>query len=372
MAYTEIQEKNKRKYYYRVKSIRKNKQVSKKRRYLGVDLSKEELKKAEKKADEELSHSNLFTRRQEFELITAIKGRGEIPLKFAYLGEGAKNWNNIAKQRSTKGGINTTEDILLNKKVKSFLSSYEGVEKVNVIDIGCGNGVPAFPILEELKRAKIDFCYIPIDISNEILEIAIKNISSKFKGLECKPFQLDFELGNFSDIIYDLKKDGSSNLLLFLGSTLGNHSDRGRVLTNFKDSMSSDDYLILGVELTNFTKINKILPHYKGKLVDDFVYFIPETIGIKKENTIYDVSWNDKLNQVEVRIILKKDETVKIGEERFVLEKDEQILIAISVKFTEWNITKLLSDVGFRTELLTTTEDRGYILTMVQPTRYEI
>ena len=35
MAYTEIQEKNKRKYYYRVKSIRKNKRVSKKKIYLG-------------------------------------------------------------------------------------------------------------------------------------------------------------------------------------------------------------------------------------------------------------------------------------------------------------------------------------------------
>ena len=223
MAYTEIQEKNKRKYYYRAISIRKSKKVSKKRKYLGCNLNKEELEKAEKKADEELSHSGLFTRRQEFELITAIKGRGEIPLKFAYLGKGAKNWGNLAKQRSTKGGINTTEAILLKKKVKSFLSSYEEISKINVIDLGCGDGTPAFPILEELKKNNVDFSYVPIDISNEILDIAVKNISLKFRGVECKPFQLDFELGNFSDIIYDLKKDGSDNLLLFLGSTLGNH-----------------------------------------------------------------------------------------------------------------------------------------------------
>jgi hypothetical protein len=41
----------------------------------------------------------LLTRKQEFELITAIKGRGEIPLKFQYLGEGSKNWDKIAKSR---------------------------------------------------------------------------------------------------------------------------------------------------------------------------------------------------------------------------------------------------------------------------------
>ncbi len=314
----------------------------------------------------------MFTRKQEFELITAIKGRGEIPLKFAYLGEGAKNWDVIAKQRSNKGGINTIEAILLKKKIKIFLDSYKDNKKINVIDIGCGNGIPVFPILEELNRQKIKFRYVPIDISKELLDLATKNVQSEFKGIECKQFQLDFEFGNFSDIIYELKKDNYSNLLLFLGSTLGNHSDGNRVLTNFRDSMTSDDYLIIGVELTNISRINKILPQYSEKINGDFLYYIPEIIGINRKDTIYDVSWNEKKNQVEVRMILKKDVYVKIGLEKFKLEKDEQILLGRSIKFTEWTITKSLSDVGFRTELLTTTEDRGYILSMVQPTRYSI
>ena len=168
--------------------------------------------------------------------------------------------------------------------------------------------------------------------------------------------------------MFELKEDGYSNLLLFLGSTLGNHSDRQRVLTNFRDSMSSEDFFIIGVELTNFSKINKILPHYKGKLTENFHYFIPDNIGIKRIETECDVSWNDRLNQVEVKIILKKDSNVNIGSEKFTLEKDEQILLLRSVKFTEWTITKLLSDVGFRTELLTTTEDRGYLLSIAEKT----
>ena len=104
----------------------------------------------------------------------------------------------------------------------------------------------------------------------------------------------------------------------------------------------------------------------------DFLYYIPEIIGINRKDTLYNVSWNENKNQVEVRMILKKDVDVKIGSEKFKLEKGEQILLGISVKFTEWTLTKLLSDVGFRTELLTTTEDRGYVLSMVQPTRYSI
>jgi len=55
MAYTEIKEKNRRKYYYRVKSIKQNKKVGKERVYLGVNLSKKDLKKKEKDADKKLN-----------------------------------------------------------------------------------------------------------------------------------------------------------------------------------------------------------------------------------------------------------------------------------------------------------------------------
>lgn len=54
MAYTEIQERNKRKYYYRVLSIRKGNKISKKRKYLGFNLSVRELADKEEKADKEL------------------------------------------------------------------------------------------------------------------------------------------------------------------------------------------------------------------------------------------------------------------------------------------------------------------------------
>lgn len=54
MVYTEIKERNGKEYFYRVSSIRKGQKVSKKRKYLGVDLSKNELASKEKQADIEL------------------------------------------------------------------------------------------------------------------------------------------------------------------------------------------------------------------------------------------------------------------------------------------------------------------------------
>lgn len=54
MAYTEIRKINGKKYYYRVISVRKGERVSKKRVYLGYELSNSELSKKEKIADEQL------------------------------------------------------------------------------------------------------------------------------------------------------------------------------------------------------------------------------------------------------------------------------------------------------------------------------
>ena len=54
MAYTEVRNINGKKYYYRVISIRKGNKVSKKRLYLGSELSNSEIPKKEKKADEKL------------------------------------------------------------------------------------------------------------------------------------------------------------------------------------------------------------------------------------------------------------------------------------------------------------------------------
>ena len=55
MVYTEIKEKNGKKYYYRVRSIREGKKFKKQRVYLGRDLTKRELVLKENAADDKLN-----------------------------------------------------------------------------------------------------------------------------------------------------------------------------------------------------------------------------------------------------------------------------------------------------------------------------
>lgn len=314
----------------------------------------------------------MLSRRQEAELVTAIQGRGEIPLKFAYLGEGAKYWDAIARERDAGGGINSVEGLLLKRRLDDFLSTIIPGRSVNVLDIGCGNGVPILPVLERLNETGTPFTYVPVDISNEMIELALDTVNKHLPNTKNRKVQIDFELGQFSELTYDLKRDGSVNLMFFLGSTLGNHSDLNRVLTNFRDSMTSQDYLVVGVELTNLAKIQKIIPHYETAAIGDFVTHLIDYLQVSKSDYTYAPLWNDKDAQIEMRVTFMKDVKVNIGGEHFILSKGESLLLARSIKFTEYRVTRLFSDVGFRTELLTTAEDRGYLLTMIQPTRYSI
>lgn len=74
MAYTEVKKKGGKKYYYRAVSVRDGKKVSKKRKYLGKDLSKKELARAELEADRELGVLERLLTPEDIEALEKIRG----------------------------------------------------------------------------------------------------------------------------------------------------------------------------------------------------------------------------------------------------------------------------------------------------------
>jgi len=69
MVFTEIKEKNGKKYYYRVKSFRENDNVKKERIYLGANLNEDELGDKEKEADKEFNLLSVALSDEELEFL---------------------------------------------------------------------------------------------------------------------------------------------------------------------------------------------------------------------------------------------------------------------------------------------------------------
>lgn len=315
---------------------------------------------------------NVLDRRQQLELIAAIEGSGYFPFKFMYLGEqGVRNWITVANERmKEKGAINYVEGQLFRSKIPELLNSFGKVKGLNLIDIGCGDGIPVLPILNELKKRRIPFTYAPMDISREMADTAIRNVTKEVGKCVTHPIIADYERGNFSDIAFDLEENGYTNLLLFLGSTIGNPADIGRALSNFKESMTSRNFMIVGAQQSNLNRIDKLLLHYKTDAVANFVTYLLPSIGIKRRDVGVTASWNDALCRIEMHLVMKRDVEAKIMGSKIFIEQGEKLLVVHSKKFTAATFTDLFLKIGFRTELLTTDANNSYILSMVQPSRH--
>ena len=315
-----------------------------------------------------------LTHKQEVELLTSISARGEIPVKYVYFGDGAKRWDEIYKEWDKSGNLTNEELQLLLKHVDGFLNAFSQVAGINVIDLGCGNGMPAVAILKEIKKRNVPVKYVAVDISQEMLDLAKSNVESGTEKIPAEYVLADFEKESLTDKLLAAKQEnGYANLLINLGNTLGNYVNVSGVLTTFLESMTLDDYLLIGNGLTNNFNEQRIINTYDTPLIIETVTSPAKALGIfSPDQDTFSYSWNARLQRVEGRIKLATDKQVKLAGQSFMLKKNEEVLVHRSHKYDEAGLMKLLSDVGFRTELLTTTKDRNHILVMIQPTRYSV
>ncbi len=310
-----------------------------------------------------------LTDRQQYELLAAISARGEIPLKFAYLGEGAEVWDAVYKDSDHSGGVTGSEMDLLLSHIRSFRQALGSIDGVNLIDLGCGNGLPAVDILKELRK-DLQINYVAVDLSQEMLNLASANISKVLPDISITELQIDFESESLASKLLEIKQSTSlPNLMINLGNTLGNYVNVNSVLTNFLQSMTLDDYLIVGNGLVNDQNPQKILGAY-GDIIKRSVTGPAKSLGLYDNQDDYQVLWNAAQHRVESRIKMNDNKRVSLAGQEIRLEADDEILVMQSRKYTESSLTKLLSNIGFRTELLTTNRNRSYALAMIQPTRY--
>ena len=214
----------------------------------------------------------IFTERQQYELLASISARGEIPVKFVYLDEGAARWDAIYKQWSEQKGVTDEEMSLLLTHIDSFIGAFDNPKGLNLIDLGCGNGVPAARIIRKLQDKDLKVNYIAVDISKDVLELASANLLKEFPKLPITRLHIDFEKDSLINELLNVKQKTSyPNLLINLGNTLGNYVNVSAVLTNFLESMTLDDYLLVGNGLANDYNPQKMIDTYNIPIIIDSV-----------------------------------------------------------------------------------------------------
>jgi uncharacterized SAM-dependent methyltransferase len=90
----------------------------------------------------------------------------------------------------------------------------------NVVELGAGDGVKTSILIDHFLKRGFQFQYVPIDISEAAMRILVDSISRKFTKLKTNGIVAEY----FDALKWLSNITQQRNLVLFLGSNLGNFS----------------------------------------------------------------------------------------------------------------------------------------------------
>ncbi len=304
--------------------------------------------------------NQFLSEQQEAELVTALAGRREIPLKFEYLGEGADRYVAISAPEVAGG----SEIEIISQNNERFASFLKG-KKFNLLDVGPGDGKKAAYFISHI--AKNVSSYSGLDISERMLDLAGQTMQIAHPEVTYEQFVDDFEHGNISNTTYYLnRRYQNNNLILFIGNTIANLSDAHRVLINLRDGMSDQDILIVGLAFYNPKNIP--VAAYNDRATE-LLWTVPEKLGIEKNDAKIFWTYNERLRQLECQLEFTKNWNKTFGGNMLRFGQGQRVRLAISRRFTKDDIFELFAKAGFKIEIFV--HDRDNALVLCRPHDWE-
>lgn len=226
----------------------------------------------------------------------------------------------------------------------------------NIIELGAGDGLKTKELLRNLLEIDADFTYVPIDISQEAIDLLVASMKDSLPELMMNP-----QVGDYFEVMDKVEaEDASPNLILFLGSNIGNFKDEWAIdlLKHMHEHMRKGDKLLVGFDLQknpnlirgayfdsqgvtarfNLNVLKRINRELGGNFdlstFDYYSYYNPETGDVK--------SFVFSLVDQEIEI---KATGISV-----YFEKNEPIWMELSKKYSFDEIEELGSASGFELE----------------------
>ncbi|MEI6729241.1 MAG: L-histidine N(alpha)-methyltransferase [bacterium] len=321
----------------------------------------------------------IFDDTQLAEIFTGIQSRNTIPYKYSFFDQGAKLWdkNYNFKKNNHFNEYNTAMDAhnLIEENLDRIFLSFEkfkGVNShINLVDIGSGNGEPAAQFIEKLLAKGIQVKYLPIDFSQELLDIATKNIVEKFPNVKVVPHLADLENSNISKILLENKSEGDINFVLMLG-ILGNYKGDPAFLRRIRNSLSENDHLILGCQI--LSENIPLQPSSVNNFHTERTEWIADCLGLKNYYYTDNIIKVKSHKLYEYRTIkINNDVTIalKIGNKEQIINlyENEDILVYEFSYLTEIKIIEMAMNEDFSIEYFTTNTKRNYSIALLSLTK---
>lgn len=275
--------------------------------------------------------------------------------------EQAQAYLNLDKSDKYSDKMFNTELQMLSQHIENISTEVLHGSPVNIIDIGCGDGKKAVPVIEELD-GQVPLRYCPIDISSHMVAKAVEKIQALKKGevVQFKWNISDFEnLENVSALLRD--EEFRQNLFLFLGSTISNF-EMHEVMHEIVEAMNNDiDYLLLGLALSDGKGSEDLVRSYHCKENDDFLGLILTQVGFERDEIEFGVRYRN--SRVEAYYTVQRDKKIPFGGQSVSFYKGDQILVGVSRRYTQDQIKEAIS-IYFSDFKIFTNKEKNWALVL--------
>ena len=248
---------------------------------------------------------------------------------------------------------------LVNENMDDIIKEIGAKKPLNIIDLGCGDGKKAVLFIGNLKdKLKIRYC--PIDISSYMVAKALERIKELNVG-EVVEFQWNIsDFDNLDNVATLLRnKEYPKNFFLLMGNTLGNF-EINELLYSISTSMKEGDYLLIGNGLDN-RHHDEIVKSYHEPNVDKWLSKIIQQVGLDKKDVEFGVRFRN--SRVELYYTIIADKKISFQDKHIYFSKGDQIVVAVSYKYTKDEFEEFMH-LYFNRARVFTTKDKSYALAL--------
>ena len=234
----------------------------------------------------------------------------------------------------------------------------------DVVELGAGDATKSTHLLKALVRAKKDFNYYPIDISDNIIEQLESEIPKRVPSVTVIGLA-----GEYLPMLEELNRmTNKKKVVLFLGSSIGNFESKSAAsfLKSLNNHLNKGDKLLIGFDLKK--NPHQILAAYNDRegITRDFNLNLLQRINNTSNGTFiidsfeHYPTYDPLTGTCKSYLISKEEQQVTIAGQEVHFEKNEPIYMEMSQKYSEKDIEQLARDAGFQTEHLFYDSNKWY------------
>jgi len=212
-----------------------------------------------------------------------------------------------------------------------------------------------------LKEKGVKVHYVPVDISQHLLEQAVKKLSGVAASV--KPLHIDFDSAGLYSTLSEMAE--FPKIVALLGATHGNHSNEIRILSNIKEIMGSQDHFI-----TTVTVYNPLIAHAVDRFAKNkhlrrlFLSALITFLGTPYEKLDLAATFSQETKTIYLIARIKEDVETYFDDRDVHLPAGTRIIVGRIRRYSPAFLMSLLEEAGMIPYTMAYDKKGDYIFTV--------